>query len=170
MQRRFPGEPRAVLGAVVLSEPLVDYAQFHNGSDGDLHQWRRVAYIVQAVGAVRTLEERSFANAAMIDKLDNLHDLAYLSQVRQTPEQLHRRLARRLGYFNVVHAELLPWASPEVATLLAAATAARQQEFGVPAALVQEAEAELRSRLALRRHVLADMITAYQRHLGVALV
>lgn len=168
MRRRFPDEPKACLAGVVLSEPVIDYVSL--GRSSELSYWRRVAYVLQARDAIERLGEPSFADAALADKLDNLHDLDYVAlDPRLSPAKRASKLADRLGFFRFVARRIGPLAAPNMAALLDAGIAQRSAELGVDAALMEAAAQGLEERALGQGSAILKMTRAYQLELGLSL-
>lgn len=168
MRRTFPEEPAALQAGVVLSEPLVDYVSLGRASEYSF--WRRVAYVVQAKDAIERLGEQAFANAALVDKIDNLHDLDYIAlDSRSTPEKRAMKLAHRLGYFRFVARELGGYAAPEVLAMLEKGIVSRTGEFGVDPTDVDLSTDDLVERARGKRSAIARMVREYQATLGLRL-
>lgn len=165
MRRRFPAEPDAAIAAVVLSEPFIDYLSL--GPESETAQWRRVAYVAQAVDALETGLPASFADAALADKLDNLHDLGYLEQ-RPAGAKRAVSLAQRVAFFTLVEQELGPRATPAMRRLLADGLAARIEELQI-AREVEAELADLRDRLEGQRSVLRRLIRRYHGEIKLEL-
>jgi (p)ppGpp synthase/HD superfamily hydrolase len=169
MRRRFPREPAAAVAAVVLSEPQIDYDTL--GPARELSSWRRVAYVVQAEDAVQRFGGRAFANAALVDKLDNLHDLGYIVGNRSlAPAVKAAKLAARLGYVHFVGEALADEAHPELLAAVREATAALLQEYGVTVAEVVAERDDLERRRQERQTQIQGMVREYHRSLGLTLV
>ncbi len=168
MRRQFPEEAAALVAGVVLSEPIVDYASL--GRSTELSFWRRVAYVLQAKDAIEQLGDQAFANAALADKLDNLHDLDYIAlDPRMTPEKRAMKLAHRLGYFRFVARELGAFAAPALRSMLERGITNRTYEFGVSQGDVDLSTDDLAERARGKRSVLTRMTKEYQSALGLRL-
>lgn len=168
MRRQFPEEAAAAIAGVVLSEPIVDYVSL--GRSTELSFWRRVAYVLQAKDAIETLGDQAFANAALADKLDNLHDLDYVARdARLTPEKRAMKLAHRLGYFRFVARELGAFAAPALRSMLESGISSRISELGVNPSDVDLSTDDLAERARGKRSVLTRMTKEYQSALGLRL-
>jgi len=166
MRDVFPEEPRGVLAAIVLSEPDIAYDRL--GSEAQRSFWMRVAYLIQAVDAMAHLRDPTFANAALADKLDNLHDFGYIEHnPKLSPARRSHKLAQRLAYFAVVGEALRPWASTPMYLMLKAATSARAEALKVPADLVAVERATLEAARRDHGERILEMIREYQRVIGL---
>lgn len=126
--QEFPAAPDAVLSSIILSEPEIDYDAFPVRRKMMEH----VAYVRQIQRAMVHLADASFYNAALADKLDNIHDLDYiLCNPRYSPEKVRSRLLEKFGYFQFVNVQVGHRANPALQKLLASAidTISAQHEF-----------------------------------------
>ena len=169
MRNTFPAEPDGCLAAVILSEPIINYDALGDASEFPF--WRRVAYVVQAKAALRSLGNQNFANACLADKIDNLHDLSYIANdPRLTPEKKSIKLNHRLGYFIFVEEAIGTLAAKEIQTILAAGIQSKITEFNLNVADVRREADGLLARLEEKGTYIAEMTRAYQATLGLSLI
>lgn len=167
MRRRFPREPDAVVAAVLLSEPVIPYEEL--GPAHELGFWRRAAYLRQALDALAAGCPGTFADAALADKLDNMHDLSYIERnPKLSGERRHAKLADRLGYFALVEELLRPHATEALAALVREAVTARTRELGGPPASVAQANERLATALDQATPHMRRLIRAYHDAIGIA--
>lgn len=169
MQQVFPTEADACLAAVVLSEPMIDYDAL--GSAAEFPFWRRVAYVMQAEAAIRTLKNQNFANACIADKIDNLHDLSYIAtDSRLSHEKRAIKLNHRLGYFLFVEEAIGALAAKEMQSILAAGIQSKITEFGLNPDDAHKEAQHLTKRTKAKGSQIVEMTRSYQETLGIQLI
>lgn len=106
--------PEACLGAVLLSEPMIDYDVFKAPNRIMQH----IAYTKQILLNKNKLKTHHF-NAVMADKIDNGHDWEYITGRDDLSEESKRtRLAVRLGYMKFILINIGCLADARLADLL----------------------------------------------------
>lgn len=164
-QREYPGRPDAVFCAVVLSEPQIDYEVFAERRK----TMQNVAYVAQLVEWLPRLKDPSYANASLADKLDNIHDLAYITaNARYTPEKMAQRLLEKFGYFLFVLTAIGPMADSQLQQLLEEAIWRISARHRFAETAVRAESAHLERLLAAHGAQLKSMIAAYHSRLGLA--
>lgn len=166
LRRRLPGEALATAAAVLLSEPEIAYERL--GRASELSIMRRVAYVVQASDALARGAPSALADAALVDKLDNLHDLGYLDK-EPDPARRARKLAQRIAFFELVAERIGPFGDPLVWSMLKAGIVAHIVALGLDG-VVQGERAVLRGRLVEAEAQIRAMTQEYHRRIGVELV
>jgi hypothetical protein len=161
LRKRLPNEPLAVPAAVFLSEPLIAYEKL--GSPDDRSKLKRVAYIIQARDALRRGFPQALANASVVDKLDNLHDLGYLDK-ETSPLKKSLKTAQRIAFFKLTLLEIGPHASPKFSSVLADAIIARAREFKIETLVSAELES-LVSMMEQTESAIEDMIVHYHKNI-----
>ena len=155
LRRRLPAE--RVDAAVLLSEPEIAYERL--GRASELSLLRRVAYVVQVEDALANGAPRAFADAALLDKLDNLHDLGYLTR-ELYPERRARKLAQRAAFFKLTGEQVGAYATPTVREILESGLAAKIDEYGIgDEALAQHVV--LKQSLETHREAIRRMIAGF---------
>lgn len=161
--REYPGQPEAVFCAVVLSEPEIDYEVFSERRK----TMQNVAYVAQLRVWLPRLDE-SYANASLADKLDNIHDLTYITQnPRYTPEKKMGRLIEKFGYFLFVLTAIGSLADPLLQQLLEEAIWRVSARHHIEPTVVRAESARLERLLASHATQLQDMIVGYHRRIGL---
>lgn len=163
LRRLLPSEPLATLAAVVLSEPEIPYERL--GRASELSIIRRVAYVVQALDVLQGGAPESLANAALVDKLDNLHDLGYLDR-EQDAERRIKKLAQRVAFFSLVLEQLGAFSAAVFRETLRVAIEARTRALGLSQAKDREL-AILRDRFASSQTEIRRMTGEYHRRIGI---
>lgn len=107
----WSGDQTVVEAAIFLSEPVIDFTPYPHKKD-----WvEDVAYVLQITDRMALRPDEALVNASLIDKLDNAHDLVYITENRRySPEKKMDRLVEKLGYFRFVLEHLGPWAHPRL--------------------------------------------------------
>ncbi len=163
--REFPAAPQAVLSSVILSEPEIDYDAF----PVKRKMMEHVAYVRQIKRAMDHLKGSEFFNAALADKLDNIHDLDYiLCNPRYSPEKKRSRLLEKFGYFQFVNVQVGPRANPALHKLLASAIDAISAQHEFTKEEVRRDREVLERLLAEHGPRLDGMIDAYHRDLRLS--
>lgn len=161
MQQEVEGEWGGVLAAVVLSEPIIPF-------DSMMPRFgREVAYVAQLQSVLpRMVYAAPFANASLVDKLDNLHDLGYITQRKNMSlERKRERLAIKLAYFQFVLDTAGLYASPVLQALLGEALEARATAFELSEGDIAAPLGEMRRLLDQHRAELGTRIRAFHRAL-----
>lgn len=161
MQREIPGEWGGVLAGVILSEPMIPYETMIPRFG------REIAYVAQLQAVLpRLVYATSFANASLVDKLDNLHDLDYITRKKlSSTERMRLRLAAKLAYFKLVADTAGLYASPILHVLLEDAIKARATLFELTKADIEGPLQEMRKLLEMFRNDLMVQIRMFHRSL-----
>lgn len=163
LNARLPSEPLAIPAAVLLSEPDISYEIL--GSSDEESKLKRVAYAIQARDALQKGFPVAFANASIVDKLDNLHDLGYLDK-ESVPEKRSRKIAQRIAFFQLTLQLIGPQASPKFQRMLADAIKFRTQEFNLETLLCEELDA-LKNIQKRCETTIQNMIGLYHKSIGL---
>lgn len=164
-RKEFPESPEAVLCAIILSEPEIDYDAF----PVKRKMMEHVAYVRQIQRAMPHLSHPGFFNAALADKLDNIHDLDYiLCNPRYSPEKVRSRLLEKFGYFQFVNAQVGPRANPVLQNVLTAAVDTISAQHSFSREEVRQNREHLEELLREYGPRLDPMIDAYHRDLRIA--
>ena len=138
----LPSERTAVRGAVLLSEPLIDFAGL--GPADAFYRLRVVAYVVQVKAACASEADRSLICATLADQLDNMHDLDYIAaDPGLADEKKVNKRCQSLAYGLYVALSLQEHAPPHFVRLLRDATDARAVELGLRMTAVEQRARQL---------------------------
>ena len=163
LKKLLPNEPLAVPAAVFLSEPDIPYERL--GSEDEESKLKRVAYIIQARDALAQGFPPALANASLVDKLDNLHDLGYLDK-ETDPDKKLRKIAQRIAFFQQTLEQIGPFASPNFQSMLSNAIVARTHEFGLKTLLQEELDS-LSKLTARSNDAVRSMVTEFHKRIGL---
>jgi hypothetical protein len=139
----LPGQPWAWYGAVVLTEPQLNYNSMDRRNEFRI---KDAAYITQMDFVLKnepnsTLAQ-ALANASLLDKLDNLHDLSYITS-KHVGEKRDLKLARKFAFFSRVLEAMESYADSALVELLRSALLVRLEDLGVDAVHLDEALAQI---------------------------
>ncbi|MCX6116506.1 MAG: hypothetical protein NT027_03120, partial [Proteobacteria bacterium] len=164
MRENIPNESIAIHAAVFLSEPMIDYLSL--GPTSDLSKLKRVAYVLQAHDILDCHRYPALANASLADKLDNLHDLEYLTK-KSDSELRKRKIAERLAFFSYTLAKIGPFAKGCITEILQEALAHKTSELSRED-LVQEEIASLHSIENRAINLMRQMILDFHQTIDLA--
>lgn len=154
----YHGPELGVLSAVMLSEPEITYAVL----EGERKDLEDVAYVAQLLQAKRHNAFSILVNASLLDKLDNLHDLDYITQnSRHEPIVRRYKLVKKLACFGFVLQQVGAYADPNVAALLEEGLEHVRVENAVPPLAVVLAQAQLEECFTVQHRELDHMIKNY---------
>lgn len=112
---------------------------------------------------------RHMVTAALLDKLDNVNDLAYITEARRGSVEARRsRLTRKLGYFAFVVARVGACGPPVVARLVTQSIAAAVVAHGIDPLAVARATDSLIGGLSLEREALDRAVAKQLSRFGWA--
>lgn len=165
-RQEFPNCVDAVQCAIYLSEPQIDYGQFPERQK----VLENVAYVRQLAMVWPQLKESAFINASLIDKLDNIHDLDYITcNPTYSPERKNQRLLEKFGYFYFVYATLGQYADPYLGSMLHEAVRTIAASYGFRWEQVEERHQYLRRLYDQYAKDMQRMIREYHQALGMQL-
>lgn len=154
----YQGPELAVLSAVILSEPEIIYAAL----EGERKDLEDVAYIIQLLKAKNHQFFSTLVNASLLDKLDNLHNLEYITQQgRHDPIVKRYKLVKKLACFTFVLQHLGGFADQKLSWLLGEALETVRVENNIPELAIDLAHIQLQECFTVQKFKLDQMIQEY---------
>lgn len=160
----------AVQAAVLLSEPQIDYRDIIEDSVVPIKpkHLEVISYIVQIEQALAQNKARALVNTSIMDKIDNLHDLAYiLEDSKLTDERKIARLAEKMAIVSCVSYHLAPSCDPGLLAILNATLADKKQELSLPEAQIDAVAATLDGLYSRYHNTLWEKIRGYHQKIGL---
>lgn len=160
----------AVQAAVWLSEPQIDLEGIMAASHAPIkHKHLEVvSYIVQIKKALAHNNARALVNTSIMDKIDNLHDLAYITKdPKLSAERKTARLSEKMAIVEFIDQHLAPSCDPQLLDLLRHSVAHKKQELSLPDAQVAAVAAKLSDLHGRYEEELWQNIRAYHQKIGL---
>ena len=158
--------PHGLKAAVFLSEPMIPFVDF----DGSKRSLDAVAYCCHVAMAMPKLNN-SYLEVSLLDKLDNLHDLDYITENNNASEKDKREhLTMRLGYARLLLTLLETKAAGLHAYgLLDEGVVAQAKKLRIDTSEVLEEASRLGGLKELYGALMEDRIHKYHKELDVRL-
>ncbi len=155
--------PAARMGAVLLTEPLIDYSQYPRP-----RRWmEQVSYVLQVRTAYPRLLNEHF-NSIFLDKIDNGHDWRYIVENADLSEERRRaRLIQKLGHFSFVAEAFADRANLKLLQLLRKTITDSAREFAITKDEVRFVKVAYENTLVEHRESLSKAIDQYWSDLGI---
>lgn len=168
--KAFGSRIDAVRAAVLLSEPQIDYEEIIAPSTTTIKpkHLEIVAYVLQIENALSDGRGRALVNTSIMDKIDNLHDLAYiLKDPKLSPERITARLCEKMAIVRFIEQRLGPYCDPKLLDILVSSIAHKKQELALPSSPIDDIFTHVCQLYQNHHQVLWQKIVAYQQKIGL---
>lgn len=160
----------AVQAAVLLSEPQIDFNDIIAASAEPIKakHLEVVSYVIQIEKALSHSNARALVNTCIMDKIDNLHDLAYiLKDPKLSPERKASRLSEKMAIMGFIDHHLGSACEPQLLTLLRKSLDHKIQELSLDAPAIRVVGDKLTRLYDQHADTLWHKIAGYHQKIGL---
>lgn len=168
--KAFGSRIDAVQAAVLLSEPQIDYTEIIASSATRIKakHLEIAAYVIQIEQALSHGRERALANTCIMDKIDNLHDLAYiLKDPKLSAARVTARLCEKMAIVGFIEDRLGRYCEPKLLDILQSSIAHKKRELELPSATIEDIQSRVGQLYQDHHQLLWQKIVAYQQKIGL---